>query len=121
MSFMLQLHVEKRAEEMEMEVTRQETDSTWAPSPRTGQEQSEAGTTEEEAEDTAFRVKNTFLVVGECEADGLQHVELHASGAHTWAISEFRVNDGLKVEWQPPMEDPAFFQMTHRCISQHPM
>jgi len=88
-----------------MEVARQATDSTCAPSPRTGQEQSEAGTTQEEAEDTAFRVKNTFIVVGECEADGLQHVELHASGAHTWAISDFRVNDGLKVECRPPMAD----------------
>jgi len=32
-------------------------------------------------------------------------VELHASGAHTWAISEFRVNDGIKLEWQSPMAE----------------
>ena len=90
------------SESIPVSVARQAADSTCTPSPCTGQEHSEAGTRQE---DTAICVKNTFVVVDECEADGLQHVELHASGAHTWAISEFRINDGLKVERQPPMAD----------------
>jgi len=87
-------------ESIPVSVARQAADSTCTPSPCTGQEHSEAGTRQE---DTAICVKNTFVVVDECEADGLQHVELHTSGAHTWAVSEIRVNNGLQLERQPPM------------------
>jgi len=90
------------SESIPVSVARQAADSTCTPSPCTGQEHSEAGTRQE---DTAICVKNTFVVVDECEADGLQPMEMYASGAHTWAISEFRVNDGLKLERQPPMAD----------------
>jgi len=93
------------SESLPVNVAKQATNSTYTPSPRTSQEHSEAGTRQEEAEDATIRVKNTFVVVVVCDADGLHHVELHASGAHTWAVSKFHVNDGLQFERQPPMAD----------------